>query len=452
MPQPSPYTPGQVAHQVPGRDEQLADYRERLDFMAATQSLVPVIRVDQGPRGLGKTSMMRAAERLAAQQFQALTVWVVAGEQRSLLSSIAVAAERAIARQVSGKEASSRARLSERTTLKFGLSVPGIGSAEATVAPRPKAAQEQPVDARDVEDLLDEVHQEARGKRPGGVVIFVDEIQEADPASLRTLSYAWQNLQAERPDLPVALFTAGLPTSAAVINDAVTNAERFDYRTLGGLDPSASAVALAGPAHQLGVQWDQDALQEAVQRAEGYPHTLQLIGKHTWNAAGRPDPGGTITRQHLEAGQQKVDADMRQMFRNRLDRARTPQQREFVQAMAELGDGAIARAAIAERLGKPSTSLSYVRDQLLTSGVITEAGYGSVTFGLPGFAEYIRTERDAEPPAEGQRALPRSEAWRGAAQQHFGRTDGRGNADGATPPARREPGNSGPSRTTGPSL
>jgi hypothetical protein len=77
-------------------------------------------------------------------------------------------------------------------------------------------------------------------------------------------------LQARHGDLPVALFGAGLPTSAAVINAAVTNAERFDYRTLGGLSDEAAAIALAGPAQQLGVSWAPEALRLAVERAEGY--------------------------------------------------------------------------------------------------------------------------------------------------------------------------------------
>ena len=69
-------SPGAIARQVPGRDMELADYRERLDFMASTQQLVPRIRIDRGPRGLGKTSMLRAAEHIAENEFRALSVWV----------------------------------------------------------------------------------------------------------------------------------------------------------------------------------------------------------------------------------------------------------------------------------------------------------------------------------------------------------------------------------------
>jgi hypothetical protein len=149
--------------------------------MASTQSLVPRIRIDQGPRGLGKTSMLRVAERVAQERFNVLTMWVVAGE-RSLLSAIARSAERAV-QKVVGDRGGARGRLSERLTFKCGLSVAGIGSAEATVAPKAKApAAEVPADAWDVQDLLTEVRDQVRNQRPGGVVVFIDEIQQGESA------------------------------------------------------------------------------------------------------------------------------------------------------------------------------------------------------------------------------------------------------------------------------
>lgn len=56
MVQPSPYTPGEVARDVPGHDQQLAEIGERLSYMTQLQRLVGRIRVDHAPRGVGKTS------------------------------------------------------------------------------------------------------------------------------------------------------------------------------------------------------------------------------------------------------------------------------------------------------------------------------------------------------------------------------------------------------------
>ena len=43
-----------------------------------------------------------------------------------------------------------------------------------------------------------------------GLVLLVDEFQAADPDSLRTIAYAWQELQASDSPIPAALLAAGL--------------------------------------------------------------------------------------------------------------------------------------------------------------------------------------------------------------------------------------------------
>lgn len=50
--QPSPYTPGEIASEVPGRGKQLAEIDERLMYMTDLQSLVGRIRVDHAARVL----------------------------------------------------------------------------------------------------------------------------------------------------------------------------------------------------------------------------------------------------------------------------------------------------------------------------------------------------------------------------------------------------------------
>jgi len=97
MAQPSPYTPGSVAREVPGRTVQLAQIEERLDLMTALGRLVPRIRVDHGPRGVGKTSLLRQVEQRAHAK-DADTIWVTAGESAGLVPAIADGAERLVRR------------------------------------------------------------------------------------------------------------------------------------------------------------------------------------------------------------------------------------------------------------------------------------------------------------------------------------------------------------------
>ncbi|MGB7818088.1 MAG: hypothetical protein WBL35_05025 [Ornithinibacter sp.] len=168
--------------------------------------------------------------------------------------------------------------------------------------------------AREVEDLVIAAVDAAREQGVKGLVVFVDEIQAGDPESLRTLSYAWQHFQSEQPDLPCALMAVGLPESVTVINKAVSNSERFAYRQLGDLPRDAAFMALARPAQQAGVRWEHSALERAVDYAAGYPHTVLLVGDSTWRQAGRPDPGATITGEHVEAALARVEADLDEVY------------------------------------------------------------------------------------------------------------------------------------------
>ncbi|KYH46208.1 ATP-binding protein [Branchiibius sp. NY16-3462-2] len=395
MVQPSPYSPGAVAHHLAGRQEQLAEVDERLDYLTQLGRLVPRIRIDHGPRGLGKTSLMREVQKRALAR-GALTIWVTAGEAEGLVAAIAAQCERALTELI--QERGRLRHALNSVDLEAELGVPGIASIKASHRhsdTRPKAA------ARDLEALIVAVASAGIGKGKTGIVLFIDEIQSADPDGLRALSYAWQHLQSEAQDLPVAFFGAGLPESVGHINRAVSNSERFAYKRLGSLLDDAVAVALGGPARELGVLWDHDALGDAVQEARGYPHTVQLIGDYAWGRAGRPDPGGRITRHHVAGAILDTRKDLAELYEARLAKISGQQEVELVGALAVFGDGPIRRIDLAKTLGKTSNDLSLPRQKLIAAGIIAESGYGQLEFTIPGFAAFVRHHyglSDEEPP------------------------------------------------------
>ncbi|WP_446663679.1 ATP-binding protein [Flexivirga sp. B27] len=387
MAQPSPYTPGAVAREIPGRNKQLAAIEERLDMMTMVGRMVPRIRVDHGPRGVGKTSLLRQVEQRAKAK-DADAIWVTAGESAGLVPAIADAAERLVRRW----PAKMRHRVTEALShleLKVTGGVPGVASIEAGWSAAGGLRRARGA-TREFEDLVVATAEASLERKHAGLVILIDEVQAADPASLRTISYAWQHFQSERRELPVALFAAGLPESVAVINAAVSNSERFAYRQLKDLTPEAAAVALANPARQLGVGWSADALDTAVRYAAGYPHTVQLIGENAWHHAGFPDPGATIKRSHVEAAAADVEEDLRELFTARLSKVTRSVELDFVLTMARLGDGPVRRSQIAAEMGKPSDALGVPRGRLIGAGIITDSSHGYLEFTVPGFAAFVR--------------------------------------------------------------
>ena len=382
--QPSPYTPGQVARQVPGRGQQLAQVDERLSYLAELRRLVGRIRVDTGPRGVGKTSLLREVQRRADARDIA-TVWVTGGGGTTLLQTLALQVEEL----TSSWSKKTRGRVVGAVEqVKIIAGVPGVAGVEATLRP---GSGEQ---VASMKTLVVEATRAALEEGHRGLVLLIDEIQDADADSLRGLAVTWQDLQAEQTDLPVGVFAAGLPETPEVIADAATFSERFAYRHLERLSSEASGLAIVKPAAEQGVRWTDEAIDMVVQQTSGYPYTLQLYGDAAWIAAGYPDPGAVIDVTHVRAGQAQVDEDLRGLFRARWNKS-TEVEQQFMTAMAAASEGfePAQRAVIAALLGRDSRAVSMARASLIDKGFIATAGHGLLEFTIPGFGNFVRQQQ-----------------------------------------------------------
>ncbi|MGM7679830.1 ATP-binding protein [Microbacterium sp. A94] len=384
--QPSPYTPGEIARAVPGRGELIEEFTERLSLMVDLQRLIGRIHVAFGERGIGKTSLLRAYQRLAEER-EVLCIWITAGEPDGLIAQIIEGIREATSSWPQAAAKTIREHLDELTVT---LGVPGIASVSAKTK---SSRTTDRVGARALEKLIHATTEDR--KRVKALVLFIDEVQSADADGIRTLAYAWQHLQAEHPSIPAAVHAAGLPNAPEQIADAVTFSERFAYRPLEMLSVGAQVAALRDPASELQVEWEPDALELAAQLAAGYPYAVQLYGDAAWIAAGRPDAGGTITQDDVKKARTSVDRDLRNLFAARWANT-TPNQRRFLIAVAWLQEknAQVDRADLANVLEVSSRSLSSVRARLIAKGLIHSEGHGRVTIPVPGFAGYIRELED----------------------------------------------------------
>ena len=69
---------------------------------------------------------------------------------------------------------------------------------------------------------------------------------------------------------------------------------------------------------------------------------------------------------------------------------RTPAQKRYLRAMAELGPGAHRSGEVAGVLGKRVTSVAPARAQLIEKGMIYSPAHGDAAFTVPLFDEYLR--------------------------------------------------------------
>lgn len=86
--QPSPYTPGTIAPELPAGIISSLSFNDRLSLMADLRRFVGWPRVDNAPRGLGNTSMFAEARRMAEGR-GAVTIWGAGDGNGQLIADIA---------------------------------------------------------------------------------------------------------------------------------------------------------------------------------------------------------------------------------------------------------------------------------------------------------------------------------------------------------------------------
>jgi hypothetical protein len=382
---PNPYTPGEVPRVLAGRRTELARIRDQLGRVGTFGEIGGPMLVFHAPRGLGKTSLLRAAQR-DAEESGFVTAWVACSRQHPVLPELVRAVARALERaEVVPADDSARwhARL-DRIGLQLG--VPGIRLTGELARTPPAEAPTAPVAA--VEDLLHDAATQVRRRGGAGLLVFVDELHAATSDDLSVLLNGWQNLAGDRESNPMALVTAGLPVTPEALTRAATFGERSTFVALDVLADPDARTALSAPAEALDVTWADEALDRVVDEARGHPYFLQLMGSTTWDAAA-PGGGDTIRLADVETGLPRADEQLQAMYRARWGSA-TRGEQAFLAAMASAGTENVTRAQIAAALGKDTRSISVPRERLIEKGVIEPVGHGLVRFTMPGFAAYVR--------------------------------------------------------------
>lgn len=385
----NPYTPGQVPRILAGRSVELRRIEDQLARVVTYGELGGPLLVFHAPRGLGKTSLLRAAQR-RADALGFVSAWVACSRERpvlpELVRSLQTALERADVLPRGGAGGRWRKRL-QSVTIEVGL--PGA-KVQAAVADPPRAAEEPaasaPIGA--LEALLHDTATLVRSRGGAGLLVFLDELHAASADDMSVLLNTLQNLDGARDTNPLAVVTAGLPVTPEALTRAATFGERSSFVSLDVLNNEDARTLLLAPADAEGVAWSAGALDAVVAEARGYPYLLQLIGSSTWDAA-RPNRGDRLTITHVRKGLPAAREQLTAMHRARWGAA-TPTERSFLAAMAATGKDNVTRADIATGMGRESRAISDPRERLIEKGVIEPVGHGLVRFTLPGFGEFIR--------------------------------------------------------------
>lgn len=339
-----------------------------------------------GLRGVGKTALLNELlSRVTARDW--ITAKVEAGASDSLSVALSQALVRGM-RTATGRHPEPRLQRLLGIFKAFTLKIDPSGTLSLGVEVDPIVGiADTGRFAHDLAALFETLGETARDLSIG-VLILVDELQEAIPEELTALNTAMHQLGQGDPPPPLMFVGAGLPSLPAQLAEATSYAERlYDYRPVGLLGEDASRDALVVPARELEVEWAPDGLEAALEIARGYPYFLQSVGKHVWDNARRSPIEIGDVRVGLEEARREVDDGL---YRSRWERA-TPAQKAVLRALADVGgEGSASVADLASATGRSRTSdISVARNELIKKGLVYAPERGLLAFTVPGMHDFI---------------------------------------------------------------
>lgn len=379
----SPYTPGAGAmpRYLAGREGMLEEADKILEAVAMGYPQKSVIYY--GLRGVGKTVLLNAVEE-KAEELNVLYTHIEIAEKRSFIIQIANASKKIIHRMsvVESAKALGHKALGilqafqvtynpEEQTFTAGLSEPSMYISSGVLSD-------------DLTEMFVAMGRMA-AKAQKAICFFIDEIQYMKSNEMEALVNALH--RANQLRLPIIVYGAGLPKILKILGDVKSYSERlFQYIEVAELSEPAAVDAIVKPAVELGVKYEEEAVEEIKEWSKGYPFFIQELCNTIWEET----EGEIIKKSDVEhvipIFLDKLDKGF---FKIRFDRC-TKKEHDFLFAMIRCGNLPCTISNVAEVLEKKVSSVSPTRAQLISKGIIYSTGHGEIDFTVPQFDRYLK--------------------------------------------------------------
>ena len=380
----NPYTPGSglAPTVLTGRDRDLQAFDNLIKRAENNLLGRPMLLI--GLRGVGKTVLLNQLKS-RADKCDWLTVKVEASPgargaesvRRAIANGLAKASLRYRAKALVKESALALSRAVASFHLSLGDGALNLGVEAKDLAP---ATGNLELDLQDVTSAV----AETLVKDGKALAFFIDEMQDLDEEMLEALISAQHEAGQNR--LPFYIIGAGLPSLPGKVARSRSYAERmFEVHTIDRLGLHSARQALSEPAERQNVEFADEALDFLAEASGQYPYFLQEFGSQIWRVGNTSPFSIDDARQAARLGTKQLDAGF---FQARWDRA-TPAERDYLKAMAALGNGSAETKDIGERLGKDNKALGPVRAKLINKGLIYSPEHGKVRYTVPNFKEFI---------------------------------------------------------------
>lgn len=379
----NPYTPGAgfMPAYLAGRERLLESAEMYLNSIKGRYPQQSVVYY--GLRGVGKTVLLNAVEEIA-DNLNILYSHIEANETERFTSKLLVSVNRFI-RQISAKDAAKElARKCIALVRSFAVTYK-VEEGEFGVSLGQETNISAGVYADDLTDIFVQLGKAAL--RSGDTVcFFVDEAQYLTEEEVGGLIIALHRCNQLR--LPVMLFAAGLPKIKKVVGEACSYSERlFRFEQVGALTDDEAASAICEPARDLGVEYESDAVSRIISTTCGYPYFIQEFCNVLWRQSDKTELIGAEAAARAEPVFYEVlDSGF---FSVRYERC-THREKGFMAAMVRCGKLPCSISNVAKAMDRAVQTISPVRAQLISKGMIYSTGYAEIDFTVPQFDSFIR--------------------------------------------------------------
>lgn len=345
-------TPGAEPPQLIGRENVIADFQNGLVGGVGAQGRLMRIT---GPRGSGKTALLSELAQIACDAGWA-TASVSAG--KTLLDD-----------------------LSHELTPQFqmeGTRVAGkalIASGETSIR----------IKAPNLRDLLRDAAEKARG-----VLVTIDEIQDAQEEDVRLIASTVQLLTGEKVD--IAFVFAGLTTGVMdLINGkAMSFLQRAQPEDLTKISELEVELSLKESFSESGLSLGGDELERVAKATYGYAYLIQLVGFYVWDRTNKHRKASTsVSKEDVYNGIALATNRFHETVHEPAISNITRNAMEYLIVLAS-HDGPTSTKCLANELGKKPNSVTYVQRSLIQRQIIERTTRGYVDFSIPLLRDYLR--------------------------------------------------------------